>query len=414
MHPTGRDGGWTVCCIVAVDGPQVADQDPLGWLAQASRTAPPADLPMLVGQALRYMGARSSCMYVVDHDQMSLHPLSAGAVEHQSFAVDGTVGGRAFCQEATVTVPADGGTRLWIPLLDGTARLGVMSVDFDSGDRVDAEVTASIEHCAGLAAELLVTKDHYTDVIELARRHAAMSLEAELQRGTLPPVALVTPWVAVAGILLPAYDVAGDTFDYALNRDTLEVAIIDSVGHELESSMLSHLVYGSLRNSRRNNHDLPQTYALADAAVARVFPDVRFATAAFGRLDLHTGRFRWISAGHPPPLVVRGGKVTGQAPTTPIVPIGLGGRDPPVNEVVLDPGDHLFLYTDGATEGGVSGGARFGLDRLADLLGRSLLAGLPPAETVRRLVHAVLAHSAHHLRDDTTMVLIDYRGTPKA
>ena len=398
---------------MAVDRPQLPGRDPLGWLVEASHTVPPADLPQVVGEALRHAGARSSCLYVVDHDQTSLHPLRADAGEHASFAVDGTVGGRAFCQEATVAVPADGGTRLWVPLLDGTARLGVLSVDFDA-DRVDAEVVAAVERCAGLVAELIVCKGQYTDVIELARRHTAMSLEAELQRCTLPPVALVTPWVAVAGVLLPAYEVAGDSFDYALNGDTLEVAVIDSVGHELESSLLSHLVYGSLRNSRRNGYGLPEAYAAADAAVARVFPDVRFATAAFGSLDLRSGHFRWISAGHPPPLVVRSGKVTGEAPTTPVLPIGLGGTNPPINEVVLDPGDQLFLYTDGATEGGVAGGPRFGLDRLADQLGRSLLAGLPPAETVRRLVRAVLDHSAHRLRDDTTVLLVDYRGTPDA
>jgi len=109
---------------------------------------------------------------------------------------------------------------------------------------------------------------------------------------------------------------------------------------------------------------------------------------------------------------VRDGKVIGEPATVPVVPIGLGGVDPPVNEVVLEPGDRLLLYTDGATEGGVPGGEHFGLDRLADLLGRTLLAGLPPAETLRRLVQSVLDHSAYDLRDDTTMVLVEYRGAP--
>jgi serine phosphatase RsbU (regulator of sigma subunit) len=56
----------------------------------------------------------------------------------------------------------------------------------------------------------------------------------------------------------PAYEVAGDSFDYALNTDVLHVAIIDSVGHDIESSVISHLVNGSLRNSRRNGRDLPR------------------------------------------------------------------------------------------------------------------------------------------------------------
>jgi serine phosphatase RsbU (regulator of sigma subunit) len=207
-------------------------------------------------------------------------------------------------------------------------------------------------------------------------------------------------------MLLPAYEVAGDSFDYALNARSLHLAVIDSVGHEVESSLVSHLVQGCLRNSRRAGVDLPGAYAMADAAVARVFPDMRFATAAFGHLDLDSGRFAWVSAGHPPPLLLRSGKVIGEVPTVPVVPIGLGGKDPVVNHVDLEPGDSLVLYTDGVTEGGARGGERFGLDRLADLLARVMVEGLPPAERVRRLVNAVLEHSAHELRDDTTVVLV--------
>lgn len=375
-----------------------------------SHTLPPVELGDAVGHAFAQLGARSSCIFLTDHDQMSLHPLDPGADE-RSFAVDGTVGGRAYTFETKVVVPnGEGdGVRVWLPLVNGTARLGVLSVDLDDPGAVDE---AALERLAALAAELVMTKNQYTDVIELTRRQQRMSLEAELQRCTLPPVALLTPRVSIAGLLLPAYDVAGDSFDYALNRRDVEVAVIDSVGHELVSSLISHLVSGSLRNSRRAGLDLAEAYVAADAAVARVFPDLRFATAAFGRLDLRSGCFRWVSAGHPPPIVVRDGRVVGEVETRPVLPIGLGGVDPPVNEVVLDPGDKLLLYTDGAVESGVRGGERFGLDRLVDLLGQNLLDAVPPAELLRRLVTAVLEHSAHELRDDTTLVLVEYHGTP--
>jgi serine phosphatase RsbU (regulator of sigma subunit) len=67
------------------------------------------------------------------------------------------------------------------------------------------------------------------------------------------------PYGAVPAALGRApYEVAGDSFDYALNTDVLHVAIVDSVGHDIESSVISHLVNGSLRNSRRNGRDLPR------------------------------------------------------------------------------------------------------------------------------------------------------------
>jgi phosphoserine phosphatase RsbU/P len=379
----------------------------VGWLLQVSHTLPPADLAAAIGEALEASGAARSRIFLVDHDQRRLHPFGPDGEAEGSLEVDATTGGRAYTLERLVTVPTDGGARLWLPLIDGTARFGVVAVDLPDAEPDEASVQA-IECVVSLAAELLMTKGNYTDVVEHVRRHRPMSLEAELQRANLPPTALITPQVAVAAILLPAYEVAGDSFDYALNEDRLEVAIIDSVGHELVSSLVSHLVQGSLRNSRRRGLDLPEAYRAADAAVARAFPDMRFATAAFGHLELASGRFRWVSAGHPLPLLVRQGNIAGEAHAVPALPIGLGGT-PQVNEVVLGPGDALLLYTDGVTEGGVRGGGRFGLDRLVDLFGRVLLAGLPPAEVVRRLVGAVLEHSAYELHDDTTVVLIQRR-----
>jgi phosphoserine phosphatase RsbU/P len=385
--------------------------DALSWLLGVSHEIAPVDLAEAVGRSLEALGARSSRCFLIDHDQRTLHPLGPGPGTSTPFAVDGTIGGRAFSLERTFTVPTDEGVRIWFPLIDGTARLGVMCVDLDA-TAADEATRRKLGGVASLTSELLVSKNHYTDAFELVRRSEAMSLEAELQRGTLPPISLITPQVGVAGVLLPAYEVAGDSFDYALNAGALDVAVIDSVGHELRSSLISHLVQGSLRNSRRNGLSLVDSYDAADAAVRHIFPDLRFATAAFGRLGLASGHFRWISAGHPRPLLARRSKVVGEARAVPTLPIGLGGTDPVVNEVDLEVGDSLLLYTDGVVEGGPRRSEPFGLDRLTDLLGRNLLSELPPAEVLRRLVYAVLEHSAHELRDDATLLLVERRGEP--
>jgi serine phosphatase RsbU (regulator of sigma subunit) len=388
--------------------------DSLAWLLETAHHLPPAELAGAVAEALARVGALSSCLFLADHEQVSLQPFGPAAEESSTFRVDGTLAGRAFALEMTCTVAIDCGVRVWVPVVDGTARLGVLAVDLTTEDARDWQTQRYVEHVASLAAQLLVTKSEYGDAIELARRNRKMSLAAELQRGTLPPITLATSRVVVAGILEPAYEVAGDTFDYALNTDVLHVAIIDSVGHDIESSVVSHLVQGSLRNSRRDGRDLPEAYVRANEALTRVFREFTFATAAFGRLDLSSGRFSWVSAGHPPPLVVRGGKVVHEADTLPVLPIGLPGAEPTVNELVLDPGDMLLLYTDGVVEGGRRGTERFGLDRLRDLLSRNLLADLPPAETLRRLVRAVLDHAAHELHDDLTMMLVEYRAGTKS
>jgi serine phosphatase RsbU (regulator of sigma subunit) len=394
---------------VSATSDELRSTDPLAWLLQTSHDLPPPDLAGAVSEAMAEMGASASCVYLADHDQHFLHPFGPYAADRERLDVDGTTGGHAFVLETRLVVDTDDGARLWLPLIDGTARIGVVVVEL-ADPLPDDSVVSGLERLASLAAELFVSKGHYTDAFEVVRRRKPMALQAELQRSILPPVALVTPQVAVAGMLLPAYEVAGDSFDYALNADHLDVAVIDSVGHDLHSSLISHVVQGSLRNSRRNGVDLVGAYAEADEALLRVFTDLRFATAAFGQLELATGQFRWVSAGHPPPLLVRGLKVVGDVATVPAMPLGLGGAPPVVNEVVLEPGDSVLLFTDGVIEGRASGGERFGVDRLADLLGRVLLADLPPAEMVRRVATAVLEHSAQELTDDTTLLFVRYAG----
>jgi serine phosphatase RsbU (regulator of sigma subunit) len=383
--------------------------DPLTWLLHVARHLPPTDLHASVVEAMRGAGARSGRVFLADHDHRLLHALDDAARQDESLEVVASAGGRAFALERTLVAESDGHTHVWLPMIDGTARIGVVRADVEGGAPGEG-VVHELERVVSLAAELFVSKGHYTDAFEVVRRRKPMALEAELQRAILPPVALVTPTVSISGTVVPAYEVAGDSFDYALNGDAVDLVVIDSVGHELISSLISHLVQGSLRNSRRNGVDLAGAYQAADAALKAVFPDLRFATAAFGRLDLVSGYFRWMCAGHPPPLLVRGTTVVGEVSARPALPIGLGNGQPVMNEVHLEPGDALLLYSDGVTEGGVRSGERFGLDRLVDLLGRVLLTGLPPAEVVRRLTTAVLEHSVHVLTDDATFLLVQYHG----
>ena len=70
----------------------------------------------------------------------------------------------------------------------------------------------------------------------------------------------------------------------------------------------------------------------------------------------------------------------------------------------------MVIYTDGITEARDETGAPFGIDRLVDFATRALGDQLPAAETVRRLVHAILAHQQDCLQDDATVLLLQWHG----
>jgi Stage II sporulation protein E (SpoIIE) len=169
-----------------------------------------------------------------------------------------------------------------------------------------------------------MTKGQYTDAYFLARRRHPMGLAAEMQWQLLPPLTFVTPRVVIAGLLEPAYEVAGDAFDYALNGDTAHLAIIDPVGHDPTASILAAVTLGSYRHSRRVGLGLNDTHAAMDQLIATQFGGETFVTGQLAQLDCATGRLQWLNTGHPRPLLVRRAKVVDTLACNPAPPLGLG------------------------------------------------------------------------------------------
>ena len=382
----------------------------LGHLLDASHDLAPDELVAAVAQAGQALDAEDVVIYLVDYEQTVLVPLPDGT-DRTLLEIDATLAGRAFAAIAVQEADTESGRRLWLPLLDGAERLGVLGLTLPS---VDDALRARCSWLATLVAELLITKGQYTDSYFLTRRRQSMGLAAEMQWQLLPPLTFVTPRVVIAGLLEPAYEVAGDAFDYALNGDTAHLAVMDPVGHDLTASVLAAVTVGSYRHSRRAGLGLADTYAAMDQVIAAQFGGERFVTGQLAQLDCVTGRLQWLNAGHPLPLLVRRAKVVDTLACQPVPPLGLGlglGQ-PEIATAALEPADRVLFYTDGVSEGRNLDGEPFGEARLADLLVRETLAGQPAAETMRRLAHAILAHQGRSPRDDATMVFLEWPGPP--
>jgi hypothetical protein len=352
-------------------------------------------------------------IYLVDYGQISLMPLSGpGSPHREAVAVDGTLAGRAFTAMRAYETVSDVPGRVWLPLLDGAQRLGLVEVvpKDAAGDRPHAAYAA----VAALLGQLVSTRRFYGDAIEHTRRRFPMQVATEIVWGLLPPLTLATDEVMVAGILEPCYEVGGDVFDYAVNADLTHVALFDAVGHGIVASTLSTLALNAYRNARRCGLDLVDTYRSIDKWVRACHPD-SYLTAILAELDPSTGRYRRVCAGHPTELLLRHGKLVRSLPGPTALPLGmgdLGGSEPAVIEEALEPGDHLLLYTDGVVEARSESGEFFGPERLASFLARALADDLPPAETMRRLVRAILDHQHEQLQDDATAVCVRWSGGP--
>lgn len=392
--------------IVRDTRPHGAPLAALVTLLEGTELAPPERLAETAATAGRSMGVGVT-LYLVDYDQRTLHPLpSKGEPAAASVGVDSTLPGRAFQQLRML--PAEGVPgRLWVPLLDGVERLGVIAVDVDArADLYDPGLRAQCRWLSVLLGHLVTLLDQYGDGFDLVRLRKPRSVAGELIWSLLPPLTAGVDSFIVTGVLEPRYDVGGDAFDYSLSETTAQFLILDAVGHDLGSGLIAATAIAAYRSARHGGHGLYEQVRLIEEAVMRQFGrDSGFLTAVLAELDLTTGRLRYVNAGHPPPLIMRGGKVGRSLTAGRRVPLGLGPVDLTIGEETLQTEDWLVLHTDGITEARDRAGDFFGDARLTDFLQREAAAGHPPPETARRLVNAVLAHQDGELQDDATVLL---------
>jgi phosphoserine phosphatase RsbU/P len=392
---------------------EVSMADPLRAfreLIAGSHRSRPEDLPALAMRCAELLDAQEMVIYLTDYEQRNLVPLyGTGAPQREPLAIDGTLPGRSYAMTEIHETRASSGVRLWVPLLDGTERLGVLEVL--TAAEPAPELRADYCTAGSMLAEVLTSRRTYGDAVERTRRRLPMQLAAEIVWDLLPPLTFATRNVMISAILEPAYDVGGDAFDYAVNGTTLHAAIFDAVGHGIDASALTSLAISGYRNARRCGLDLVDTYRSIDKWVSAKYPQ-SFLTAVLAELDTGRGLCRKISAGHPGELLLRDGKLVKALPAPTAMPLGLsylGEPIPGVEEEALQPGDQLLLYTDGVTEARTDDGQFFGRDRLVDFVTRTLADRVSAPETLRRLIHAILDHQHENLQDDATAVLIEWR-----
>jgi hypothetical protein len=347
-------------------------------------------------------------LYLVDLAQRQLNPVREKA--GPALNVDTTLAGRAF--RLVEIIPAeDEQVILWTPLLDGTERLGVARIGLPANaDPHDTWVRQQCWVLTGLIGHLVAGKLPYSDRFHLVRRTRPMSMAAELLWHLLPPQTFACPQAVITAVMEPYDQVGGDGYDYAVDDNRAHLAVFDAVGHDLAAGLTTTLAMAATRNARRAGEGLVAAAAQADQVIADQ-AGTRFATALLADLDLRTGTLRYLNAGHPPPVLLRHGKMIKTLRSPIRVPLGLGHlirTTPQVGWEQLEPGDRLLLHTDGITEARDTHGAQFGLDRLVDLAERHHHDGLPAPETLRRISHAVLAHQRGQLQDDATLLLLEW------
>ena len=403
---------------------------PFAWLLSQSHLIRPGDVTAALAEAARPLGLSAPRVYLADMQQRHLMPLpeddeqaSQGQAAAEPLLIETSTAGQAYraveikhVLDTRASRDWQNAYRVWVPLADGADLLGVLGLTAtDTGE----DTLARCRALASLTGLMVTAKARVSDTYARAQRTKKMSLQGEMIWALLPPRAFATEHVLLSAFLEPAYEAGGDGFDYSMLGDRLHVSLFDALGHNLSAGLLTSVCLASCRGSRRSGSSLADMVARADRAIVSQFGDYRFVTALLAELDVGTGQLSWVCRGHPAPLLIRGNRTVTEFTRPPELPLGLsvvdavGDDDDAIIEATLhteqlQPGDRVLFYTDGVTEGHTTGGVPFGVERLGRFVVEHTTAGTPAPEIMRQLNHEIMDHQAGDLRDDATVVMVEW------
>lgn len=187
---------------------------------------------------------------------------------------------------------------MWLPLVDGVERVGVMEV---TAHRIDPELLSRCRALADVTTLTIVSGAGSSDDLLRLVRSRPMTTAAELVWAFLPRRTIGTTEVTSSAVLEPAYEIGGDAFDHSLQDDHLHLAVVDAMGHDLASGLTAAVALVEAAGAPGvAGADLGEIVKTVDETLAEWIPD-RFATAVFADLDVRSGQFAWANCGHPRP-----------------------------------------------------------------------------------------------------------------
>ncbi|MDI5966472.1 PP2C family protein-serine/threonine phosphatase [Streptantibioticus silvisoli] len=377
-------------------------------LAAAEAAAPVESLDVVARILKEQLGATSVSFLITDFTGGSVVRLgTGGGIETREPAPRIPLRGTLYddvirTQRPRVEDKGDGApVRVVVPVTNRGDAIGLLELFLPMAP--DVEVMREIGETAHALAYIVIANRSFTDLYQWGRRTIPLSLAAEIQHRLLPSsLACEAAQFAVAGALEPAAHVGGDTFDYVLDRDTVQLSVTDAMGHDVDASLLATLLVGALRRARRAGADLAEQARQADRAM-REHGRHSYVTGQLLRISLDDGRTEFVNAGHPWPLLMRDGEVREIAPEIDL-PFGIQvPHNYRVQSLDLRPGDRLVMLTDGMLERNVKS-----LD-LANLVVRTRF--MHPREAARALITEIVDNRHGQLEDDATVMCLDWYGT---
>ncbi len=268
--------------------------------------------------------------------------------------------------------------------------------------------------------ELTSEIDHYIDSIEQITKEneritAELELASKIQSSMLPSIFPAFPErgdVDIYAVMDPAREVGGDFYDFFfIDQDHLGIVIADVSGKGIPGALFMMISKVILQNCASIGGSPAEIMKRTNKMICANNKEEMFVTIWFGILDVSSGQMKAVNSGHEyPAFRKKDGKFELMKGKHNIATGIMEGVSYSEYEIQMDPGDKIFLYTDGVPEATSKEMELYGTDRLIDALNQK--GDGTPYEILMEVRHSVneFVKDAEQF-DDLTMMCVEYRGT---
>ena len=293
-------------------------------------------------------------------------------------------------------------------LAAGTAQVNVPQIR--TGDEVEQLADAFRKMEEDMLAYI---RSFMAVTAEKERIGAELNVATQIQADMLPRIFPAFPARTefdIYATMDPAKEVGGDFYDFFLvDDDHLAVVVADVSGKGVPAALFMVIAKTLIKNHAQNRETPAEVFTHTNAQLCEGNDAGLFVTAWMAVLEISTGKLTYVNAGHNPPLLQRAGGSYEWLKSRPgFVLAGMEGMRYRENEMELNPGDRLFLYTDGVTEATDANKELYGDDRLQAALDRQ--GNVPVRQLLTGIKESIDAFVGDAEQfDDITMLGLEYR-----
>ena len=269
--------------------------------------------------------------------------------------------------------------------------------------RAFGKMALDIEHCVDNITRITAEKE---------RIGAELDVATHIQKSMLPCIFPAFPdrrEFDIYATMDPAKEVGGDFYDFFMvDSRHLAIVMADVSGKGVPAALFMVIGKTLIKDHTTPGTDLGAVFTEVNDLLCESNSEQMFITAFEGVLDLVSGEFKFVNAGHEPPFICRAGENYAVHKIRPgFVLAGMEGMRYRSGSITLAPGDKIFQYTDGVTEATNAGNELYGMERLEKVLNANK--GKKPTELlpmVKEDIDRFVGEAPQF--DDITMLCLEY------